>query len=434
MSLQNALAVAPAAPPQPARPSVAVLGLGYVGLPTGLALEHAGFPVIGVDVSARRLRDINDVRVDILASDRRRLRRALRRDRLDLTSDVSALARADAVLICVPTPIDEDRRPDLTILQQACETVVRHAQHGQTIVLTSTTSVGSTNELLVEPLAKRGLRAGREVHVAFSPERIDPGNTVHEQGDVPRVVGGVTPACAQSAATILAPIAARVHVVSSAEAAELTKLYENTFRAVNIALANEVADACSHLGLDPIEVTNAAATKPYGYMPFFPGPGVGGHCIPCDPHYLAAPLRRDGKPMPLVEQAMRGIAERPHQVVDRAAALLARHGVAIADARVLLVGAAYKPGVEDVRESPSLDILMALRARGARVDYHDPLVAALELPDGLAMLSRVNPRPEDYELALIACMQPGDHDWLDAFPLVLDATYRAARSDQRKAA
>ena len=261
---------------------VAVVGLGYVGLPTALAFQAAGRTVLGLDLSERRLADIRGGRVDLVDSDRDRLAAAgdTGSGTFELDHAVGRLSEARTVIVCVPTPVDAHLIPDLSMLRSASASVVAHAVEGQILILTSTAYVGATKDLLAGPLAARGLVAGTDVAVAFSPERIDPGNDRHAHEGVPRVVGGVTSACAERAAVALGGYANHVHRVSSAEAAEMTKLVENTFRAVNIALANELAEISGVLDLDVMEVINAAATKPYGFMPFFPGPGVGGHCIP----------------------------------------------------------------------------------------------------------------------------------------------------------
>jgi UDP-N-acetyl-D-glucosamine dehydrogenase len=412
--------------------TVAVVGLGYVGLPTGIAFASSGLEVLGIDASERRLEDIRDGLADLLPIDRGRLQAALEdqpgeRARLLLTSNAAALTEADAVLICVPTPVDEQLRPDLRFLEGACETVVERARPGQLIVLTSTTYVGTTRDFLVSPLARRGLRTGEDVLVAFSPERIDPGNRTWRQEAVPRIVGGVTPACAQAAEALLARISGRVHKVSSPEAAELAKLYENSFRAVNIAFANEMADVSRRFGLDPIEVIDAAATKPYGFMAFYPGGGVGGHCIPCDPYYLLGGVREARAAAPVLERAMEGIASRPHDVVARAVELLEDRGRDVARSRVLVVGAAYKPGIQDTRESPALEVIRELSRLGALVAYHDPLVRSLSLDGDLALLSVAQPEPSDYDLAVVVTAHGGfDYGWLDEMDQVLDCTYRTA--------
>jgi UDP-N-acetyl-D-glucosamine dehydrogenase len=419
-------------PSRVATRTVAVLGLGYVGLPTGIGLAAGGAKVTGVDVSERRLQDIREGSVDLAAGERESLQSALELNELVLTSSPGALEAADAVLICVPTPVDDRLEPDLRLLRAACETVVAHARRDQVIVLTSTTYVGSTRELLVQPLLDRGLRPGREVSVAFSPERIDPGNGRWDQRDVPRIVGGATTQCARAAAAVVSGVSARVHVVSSPEAAEMTKLYENTFRAVNIAWANEMAGATRSLGLDPVEITRAAATKPYGFMPFWPGAGVGGHCIPCDPHYLLQGLRDVRADAPLTRRAMKAMESRPHVVAERVVELLEGDEVDLEEARVLLVGASYKPGVRDTRESPAVRIMRSLAREGIQVAYHDPLVRSLESRDGLAVLSVARPRPSDYDIAVLVTLHDGcDYSWLGEFGHVLDCTYRTPLGRER---
>jgi len=407
----------------PGPATVAIVGLGYVGLPTALALHGRSPRILGIDISAGRLAVIAAREADLAEADRPVLDAALRSGALELTSDTGAVSAADAVIICVPTPVDSAHVPDLAALRGACASVVAGARPGQTIILTSTTYVGTTRELLTEPLAARGLIAGRDVFVAFSPERIDPGNPDHEHRETPRVVGGVTTACAERAAGLVSLLTDRVYVLSSPEAAEATKLYENIFRAVSLALANEFADACTALGLDPIEVTLAAGTKPYGFLGAFPGPGVGGHCIPCDPYYLLWQLGKRDHRSPLIEQAMRSIALRPGRVVDRAAEMTGAAG--LAGARVVVVGASYKAGVADLRESPAIPIIDGLVARGAAVSFFDPLVPVLRLPSGREIRTVREPRGEDFDLAIVHTLHPGaGYAWVAACKQVLDATYQ----------
>lgn len=402
--------------------TLAVVGLGYVGLPTALAYHAAGGAVIGLDASERRRAAIACGDVDLLARDLDRLA-TVDVERFTVTGDAGDLARADVVLICVPTPVDDHLTPDLAALRSACATVVSHARAGQLVVLTSTTYVGSTREMLAEPLAARGFVLGQDVHVAFSPERIDPANEAFPVEATPRVVGGLTPQCTRRAAAVLGRTAPVVHEVSSPEVAEMTKLHENTFRAVNIAYANEVADVCGQLGLDVSEVITAASTKPYGFMAFQPGPGVGGHCIPCDPHYLLWQLRGARLEAPLVDASMKAIAGRPARVAARAAEVLAENGATLSGAQVLVVGVSYKPGVEDVRESPALEIIDRLQRAGADVSYHDPFVRKIHTAAG-HLTSVGHPWVHTWSLVLVHTLHPDvDLHWLGGVPAVLDATF-----------
>ncbi len=424
---------------------VAVVGLGYVGLPTAIALRAAGNRIVGIDISSRRLDAIRNGEVELLQEEREALREHLAGDGFVLTEQIGALDAADVVLICVPTPIDAQLQPDPRILQGACAAVVRHARPGQTIVLTSTTYVGTTRELLVQPLHRRGLDVGEDVFVAFAPERIDPGVEGHEQLATPRVIGGVTEACAQRAEAALVHTCKEVHRVSSPEAAEMVKLYENTFRAVNIALAFEMAEACRAYGLDPVEVTDGAATKPYGFLAHYPSAGVGGHCIGVDPYYLLGPLRELGRPALIAEEALRKVSGRPRHIAWRAHEVLVRSGRSLGDARVLVVGASYKPGVADTREAPAVEIIERLHAEGAHVDYYDPLVPALRVDGEQRRGVRVELRGEGpnvgrgesvnvqhYDLVILATLHPEhDYGWLARCSTVLDCTYRTPLGKKR---
>ncbi len=402
---------------------VAIVGLGYVGLPTALAYHHAGSRVVALDIASTRLSAIRAGEVDLVPDDHSRLRTALADPDFALVDDVSALARARAVIVCVPTPVDRYLVPDLSLLRAACASVVAHAVPGQLLMLTSTTYVGCTEDLLVRPLLRRGLVAGDDVHVAFSAERIDPGSAGVKTEAVPRVVAGATPACTQAAAEVLASYAERVHRVSSLAVAEMTKLLENTFRAVNIALINEFADICRTLGMEVGDVIDAAATKPYGYMAFRPGPGVGGHCIPCDPHYLLWQLRRDRVDAPMISTAMQQIAARPGRVVDRIRDVLSTQGKGLPGTRVLVSGITYKPDVADLRESPALEILQRLLEAGAVVGYTDPYVPVATLPDGIELIGLDEPDAFEPEVVLLHTAHTGaDTSWIGE-ALVVDATY-----------
>ncbi|GAB1824197.1 nucleotide sugar dehydrogenase [Herbidospora sp. RD11066] len=392
---------------------VLIVGLGYVGLPTALAFLEAGCRVTGYDVSAARLAAIDDGQADLSPRDHARLRR----HRLTTTTDPAAIATADAVVICVPTPVDEQHVPNLKALRAACGTVVAHAVRGQLVVLTSTTYVGSTRDLLIERLDG--------VDVVFSPERVDPGPGGRPLEHVPRVLGPASKRAGDRAEELLKRVAPQVHRVSSPEAAELCKLLENSFRAVNIALANEFADIAREVGVDPVEVIEAAATKPFGFMRFDPGPGVGGQCVPSDPYYLLWRLRRAAPTV--LTAAMGAIAARPSAVVRRALEMLASAGRDIRDAKVLIAGVSYKPGVADARETPAAPIIAELRRLGARVEFTDPLVE--ELAVGGEYLKRApDPRTEPWDLVVVHTLG-GDLGWLTPEQAVLDATYRLERPE-----
>jgi nucleotide sugar dehydrogenase len=413
--------------------TVAVMGMGYVGLPTALGLHAGGMNVLGIEHDPGRIEAIERDNVDLIEADRRRLEKSLPQDGFQLTTDVTRVAEADAVMICVPTPTDRYLMPDLGPLHHACRTLVANAKPGHTLLLTSTSFVGSTRRLLVDPLQERGFTVGEDIFVASSPERIDPGNEAFTQADTPRVVGGVSWACTASARRVIEALTPSVHEVASPEAAEMTKLYENSFRAVNIALANELADICLALSLDPTEIVDAAATKPFGFMRFDPGPGVGGHCIPCDPHYLLWQLREWRGSAPLVGQAMDAIAQRPKQVVRRVLDDLSRIGRGIRGVRVVVVGVAYKPGVQDVRSSSALEIIGYLLDRGAVIQYYDPLIERITLPDGTSIVGTMAPLGEEWDLALIHTIHP-DHDygWLATCPMIVDATFRFDQASARR--
>jgi nucleotide sugar dehydrogenase len=428
-------------PPRPTLEEtvVAVVGLRTVGLPTAVALRSAAATVIGIDSATSRLQQIRGGRTELSGAERERLRSHLGDDAFLLTDGIDKLAEAEFVIICVPTPVNGERRPNEEMLKRACTAVVAHARRGQTLVLSSTTHVGGTRELLVDPLERRGLRVGEDVFVAFAPTRVDPGVPEHDQLSTPLVLGAVTDRCYEQAAKVLEPICEQLHRVSSPEAAEMVKLYESTFRAVNIALAFEMADACRSHGLDAIEVTDAAATKPYGFLAHYPSAGAGGSSIGVVPHHLTEPLRDGGRPATITEEALRKLAARPRHVVWRAQELLVRSSGEVSNARVLVVGAAYKPGIADVRLAPAVEIIWRLQAEGLQVDYQDPLVPELRIGDDLMYAVDPDPRrdasgfgPEDYDLAILVTLHP-DHDygWLRRVPKVLDCTYRTLTGRQR---
>ena len=412
------------------RSTVAVIGLNQAGLPSALALRRAGFRVAGIDTSSSRLADIRCSRAEALGVSCEELRERLADPEFVLGSELEAVSSAAAVLIFVPAVLDAQRHPSVEALRRTCAAVVQHARAGQTIVLTSASHVGGTRELLVEPLEQRGLRVGEDVFVAFSPERADPGVPEHAQLRVPRVVGAVSERCFAHASQVLRHVSDSLHRVSSPETAEMVKLYESTFRAVNIALAFEMADACRLQQIDPVEVTGAAATKPFGFMPHHPERGCRWPRVGVDPQCLLQPLRERGRPALLAEEAMRTVAARPRHVAMRAHELLQRSGERLRDARVLVVGAAYKPGVADCTARPRSRSCRGSRQRASRSNTTTPRADAAHRRRRLCSIDP-DPRrdasgfgPEDYELVIVVAIQPGyDYGWLRRCPQVLDCTY-----------
>jgi len=361
---------------------VGIIGLGYVGLSETLELVRAGFRVTGFDVDAARVRDVNEGRSYLLDVSDTELGGALASGRLEATGNLGRLNETDAILICVPTPLGKTRAPDLSYIVATVDAVRRRLRPGQLVVLESTTYPGTTSEVVLPALQQTGLEVGADFYLCFAPERINPGDTVHTAGRIPRVLGGVTSACAEMGTALYARVSREVVVMSSPRAAEMVKLLENTFRAVNIGLVNEMALMCRALGVDVWEIIDAAATKPFGFMPFYPGPGLGGHCIPIDPLYLSWTARVNGfepRFIDLADQVNRGM---PRVVVSLVADALNERRRTVNGATVLLLGVSYKRDVNDARESPALQIMTELRKRGATVRYHDPYVPMLEVGSG----------------------------------------------------
>jgi UDP-N-acetyl-D-glucosamine dehydrogenase len=354
---------------------VGVVGLGYVGLPLAVAFAEVGCDVVGVDTDARKTTALGQGRsyIEDVPSDH--IAEVL--PRLHATTRYADLATADAVLIAVPTPLTPNREPDLAPLTAAGRALARVLQAGQLVVLESTTYPGTTRERLAPLLEESGLAAGRDFHLAFSPERIDPGRTDFTLRNTPKIVGGLTDECRARAAQLYSRLCDEVVAVSNPEVAELTKLLENVFRSVNIALVNELAILCDRMGIDVWEVVEAAATKPYGFMSFKPGPGMGGHCLPVDPFYLAWRAREFDLQTEFIELAGEINQRMPYFCVEKVAAALNEHSKPVRGSRVAVMGVSYKPGVGDVRESPALQIIRLLRERGAEVRYHDPYVPEL---------------------------------------------------------
>ena len=388
---------------------VGVVGLGYVGLPLAVAFGEAGHEVVGVDTEARvvealaagrsHIEDVPDEELQAIG------------ERFQPTTRYADLAKVDAIVVAVPTPLTRNREPDLQPLIAAGTALAGVLQEGQLVVLESTTYPGTTRDQFVPLLEESGLAAGRDFFAAFSPERIDPGRTDFTLRTTPKVVGGLTDACLERAVALYSEVCDEVVRVSTTEAAELTKLLENVFRSVNIALVNELAILCDRMGIDVWEVTDAAATKPYGFMAFKPGPGLGGHCLPVDPFYLAWRAREFDMQTEFIELAGEVNQRMPYFCADRIARALNDHSKAVRGSRVGVFGVAYKPGVGDLRESPALRIIRLLREAGAEVVYHDEFVP--ELPEhGLR-----SQWPEDVDCAVIVTAHPG----LDLERLVREA-------------
>lgn len=352
--------------------TAAVVGLGYVGLPLCITASGAGLDVIGFDVSESRVVEIEDGRSPIVDVTNEELRSALDNG-FEVTADPSALSRADAVFLCVPSPLGRNREPDMSSIVSASRTFAENATRGQLVSLESTTYPGTLEEVLVPELELKGLKVDQDVYIAYSPERIDPGSELKREA-IPKVIGGLTPASSQIAVAAYSRFVSEVHVVSSSRVAEMTKLLENTYRAVNIGLVNELAMLARELDIDIWEVIDAAKTKPFGFQAFYPGPGVGGHCIPLDPQYLAWKARQLRFPTRFIDLAEQTNAVMPIYVVDRAAAILNQRSKALRGSRVLAVGLAYKADVADYRESASMDVVRHLLDRGALVEVHDPMI------------------------------------------------------------
>ena len=359
------------------RQRIGVIGLGYVGLTEAVEFARAGFPVTGFEINADRVRSVcagQSYVVDVASEE---LAGLVESGALRATGDFDRLGDMDAILICVPTPLGKTKAPDLSFIAEAVHAIRRRLRRGQLVVLESTTYPGTTSEVVLPELESTGLKVGRDFHLCFSPERINPGDKAFPVARIPRIVGGITPDCAQLAAQLYRRIAPEVMVVSRAEAAEMVKLLENTFRAVNIGLVNELALMCRSFELDVWEIIDAAASKPFGFMPFYPGPGLGGHCIPIDPLYLSWKARVNGFEPRFIDLAHQVNSAMPHFVVTTVMDALNVRSRSLNGSTILVLGVAYKRDVNDARESPAFEIIADLWRRGATVRYHDPYVPSL---------------------------------------------------------
>ncbi|WP_027364748.1 nucleotide sugar dehydrogenase [Desulfotruncus alcoholivorax] len=365
---------------------IAVIGLGYVGLPMAVQQAKAGFKVIGIDINTSRINMLKEGQNYIQDVTDKDLGELIKSGRLCVTTDFSLLQKADVVIVCVPTPLSEMRQPDLSYIKSAVHEIAQNLRTGQLISLESTTYPGTTREIVLPMLEGSGLKAGVDYFLVFSPERVDPGNKVYHPKDVAKVVGGITPLCSHVAVMFYKQSLKTLVMVSSPDAAEMTKIFENSYRAVNIALVNEFMLLCDRMGLDIWEVLDAAGTKPFGIQIFYPGPGVGGHCIPVDPVYLAWKARAYGFQPRFIELAEELNNRIPEYVIQKIITVLNDYGKCLNNSKILILGVAYKKDINDVRESPALKIIKDLQARKAIVQYFDPYIPQLPLPDNQCLL------------------------------------------------
>ena len=362
--------------------TIGIVGLGYVGLPLAVAFAMAGFKVLGFDTQQKRANLVNQGKSYIVDVSGDSLSSVVTGKLLEATTDQSRLGEVDAICVCVPTPLTTTKDPDLSYVIQESREISKYLQPGQLVVLESTTYPGTTKQIVLPILESSGLRCGIDFYLAYSPERVDPGSKDHNVRNTPKIVGGIDPQSTQLAQLIYSQIAGTVLPVSCPEVAEMTKVFENVFRSVNIALVNELAHLCEKMGLSVWEVIDAASTKPFGYMPFYPGPGIGGHCIPLDPYYLANKARELDFHTRFIELAAEINEHMPYHVVSHILELLSISGKSLNGAKILVLGVAYKKDVEDIRESPSLKIIQLLCEKRAEVSYNDPYVPRINVPAG----------------------------------------------------
>jgi UDP-N-acetyl-D-glucosamine dehydrogenase len=416
------------------RARIAVVGQGYVGLSVACAAAEVGFPVLGIDLDPARVDDLERGILSVPGVREDTFRSSLATGRLAFTTRSEAIRDSSIILVCVPTPV-RDHTPDLSYVEGACEDVARHLSAGSLVVLESTTYPGTTEGPVRNRLETSGLLAGTDFLLAYSPERIDPGNEEFQFRNIPRVVAGMTPEATGVVALFYEQIVDKVVVVSSCRSAELSKLLENTFRHVNVALVNEMAMLCNEMGINVWEVVDAAASKPFGFMPFYPGPGVGGHCIPLDPTYLAWQVRRDaGHQFRILEQSQDVNAQMPGWVASRIGDALNDVGKPVRGARILVLGVAYKPDVGDVRESPALEVMTHLRRRGATLDFHDPYVGSAIVAEAVLTRTDLTRRALARSdcVAILTPHKAYDLEWIgENANLIFDA--RNAFNGQRRA-
>ena len=395
------------------RARVGIVGLGYVGLPLAVEFAKAGFSVTGIDISGQKVGRVNAGESYIGDISSSTLGPLVESGKLRATTDFSAVLELDTINICVPTPLRKTKDPDMSFIVSSCQEIARHFHAGMLIILESTTYPGTTDEVVLPMLAKSGLDVGSDFFLCFSPERVDPGNPKYQTSNIPKVVGGYTAACTEMGRLFYAQALEHVVPVSSTQVAEMVKLLENTFRMINIGLANEIAMMCDRIGINVWEVIDAAATKPFGFMPFYPGPGLGGHCIPIDPFYLSWKTKQAGIEARFIELAGYINGQMPQFVVDKVQNALNDAGKPVKGSKIHVMGVAYKRDIDDMRESPALDVMLLLKRRGGLVTYSDPHVPVLHL-EGLELAAS----PEDAAAAADCVVIVTDHSTFDYQGLV----------------
>ena len=382
--------------------TIAVIGLGYVGLPLAVEFARQGFKVLGVEIDYNRVANLKRGDSYILDVTTEDLKNVINSSRFIPTTDYSQIKKADAIIICVPTPLRKTGEPDLSFVLSASSEIKNYLSKGKIIILESTTYPGTTEEIILPLLQSKNFKVGKDFYLAFSPERVDPGNQQFKTRNIPKVIGGVTKKCTEMAGLLYSQIVEKVMLVSSPRVAEMVKLLENSFRSVNIALANETALICNKLGIDVWEVISVASTKPFGFMPFYPGPGIGGHCIPSDPMYLVWKARLSGYEPRLIKTAQEINSYMLHYVIDKLISALNFRKKTVKGAKVLVVGITYKPDVNDLRESPALEIMEELLNKGADIRYFDPYIPELKLGNRKFKSLRLNPaKIKNFDCVLI---------------------------------
>lgn len=412
----------------------AVIGLGYVGLPLAVELAQSGVEVVGIDLDRSKVNSVNNKRSYIPDVPQETLKSLVSKGRLTATTAYSSLAHVDTINICVPTPLRKTKEPDISYIVKSAEQIAKYLKKGQLIILESTTYPGTTEEVLLPLFESKGLKVGKDFYLAFSPERVDPGNPRYNTRNIPKVVGGVTPACTEAAKALYELAIDTVYPVSSTRVAETVKLLENTFRAVNIGLVNELTLMCDKMGIDVWEVIDAAKTKPFGFMAFYPGPGLGGHCIPIDPFYLSWKARLFGFEARFIELAGQVNGAMPEHVVSRIVDGLNVKGKSVKSAKVLILGVAYKKNVSDCRESPAFEVIHFLREKGASISYNDPYVPLLE-EEGIKLKSAkltAGLLEKSDCVVIITDHSKYDYDWIVKHASLVVDTRNAVKSKSPK--